>query len=178
MRVCVLRSSYEGTPLDGLDFGGDPGPWLSDHHLDDVLIHKATAARQVEALAGEGYDVFLNLCDGTWHDDIAGVEVVEALERHRVPFTGPYSRLFALTKAEMKRAALELGVATPAHVFAFSEADVETAARTLTFPLIVKHFDSYASLGMTARSRVDDAGALRAEAREMMRGSAPAALAR
>ncbi len=35
----------------------------------------------------------------------------------------------------MKRAARELGVATPAFPFAFTEADVEEAARTLTFPL-------------------------------------------
>jgi D-alanine-D-alanine ligase len=170
LRIAVLVSSYDGSAsvLTEADSPWQPERWLDGHHVTHFPIHKATAVAEVEALATQGHDVFLNLCDGAWHDDIAGVEVPETLGRLGVPFTGPDARLHALTKAEMKATALRLGVPTPAHRFVHSPADIEEAGATLRFPLIVKHFDSYASLGMTARSRVETVEDLRREASRML----------
>ncbi len=87
-RVCVLRSAKKAPCWKGSIQGEIPAPWLPDHQVDTVWIHKASASRQVEALAGARYDVVINLCDGAWHDDIARFEVVQALERLGLPFTG------------------------------------------------------------------------------------------
>lgn len=46
-----------------------------------VPIHKARAVQQILALSRQGYDLFMNLCDGAFDEDRAGKEVVEALER-------------------------------------------------------------------------------------------------
>ncbi|MDC3962707.1 ATP-grasp domain-containing protein [Polyangium jinanense] len=170
MRICVLLSPYQAgsSPLADLDPLPDPARWLDGHEVDVVLVHKQDATAQVQALAGRGYDVFLNLCDGTWLEEIAGVEVVEELERLGLPFTGPTAQLYNLTKAQMKQAAVDLGVPTPAFVFAQSHADVERAARTLHFPLIVKHFDSCGSIGMTRASCVQTYDALVHQVRDML----------
>ncbi|MCY1073558.1 ATP-grasp domain-containing protein [Archangium lansingense] len=171
MRICVLLSPYDeegASPLTGLDPTLNPERWLQGHEVDTVLVRKGSAAAQLQELAGKGYDVFLNLCDGSWYEGVAGVEVVEELERLGLPFTGTSSRLYTLTKEQMKQAAAELGVATPAFVFAQSDEDIERAARTLRFPLIVKHFDGCGSLGMTQASCVREPGQLMAQARQMI----------
>jgi D-alanine-D-alanine ligase-like ATP-grasp enzyme len=170
MRVCVLLSPYDkgSSPVEGLDPALNPTHWLQGHEVDTVLVRKDGAVAQVRALAGRGYDVFLNLCDGTWFEQIAGLEVVEELERLQLPFTGTTSRLYTLSKEQMKRAAVELGVATPAFAFARSDADVEQAAQRLRFPLIVKHFDGCGSIGMTRASCVREPEQLMERAREMI----------
>ena len=35
-----------------------------------------------------GFDVFINLCDGAWDEDRAGIEVAQTLERLGLVFTG------------------------------------------------------------------------------------------
>lgn len=176
MRICVLLSAYhEGSsPVAELDPAADPALWLQGHEVDTVPVRKATVAAQLQELAGKGYDVFLNLCDGNWDEEVAGVEVVKELERLGLPFTGTTSRLYTLSKEQMKKAAAELGVATPAFVFAQSDEDIERAARTLRFPLIVKHFNGYGSVGMTKASCVREPGQLMAQARQMIAEAARA----
>lgn len=50
-----------------------------------MFIHKATSAAQILELATSGkHDVFLNLCDGAWDEDRAGMDVLDALERWEV----------------------------------------------------------------------------------------------
>ena len=170
MRICVLLSQYEegSSPVAGLDPALNPGLWLQGYEIDTVLVRKGGEAAQVQALAGKGYDVFFNLCDGNWDEGIAGVEVVEALERLGLPFTGPTSRLYTLSKEQMKQAAAEVGVATPAFVFAQNDEDIERAARTLRFPLIVKHFNGFGSFGMTKASCVREPEQLWVQARLML----------
>lgn len=170
MKICVLIT--EQGDLDaafaGLDPPQDPRRWLDGHAVDLEVIRKATADAQIAALVGRGYDVFINLCDGMPDEDTAGVEVCEALEASGAAYTGPTPRFYVITKVEMKKAALDCGVATPGFVMARGSADVERAIETLDFPMIVKHFDGYASVGMTKRSRVEGADTLRVEAERMI----------
>ena len=170
MRICVLISQYEegSSPVAELDPMPEPGRWLPGHEVDTVLVRKRDAVAQVRALADQGYDVFLNLCDGSWGEEIAGVEVVQELERLGVPFTGATSRLYTLSKARMKQAAAELGVPTPAFEFIQDDEGIERVSRTLRFPLIVKHFDGFGSVGMTAASCVREPGNLQAQVHEML----------
>ena len=68
----------------------------------------------------------------------------------------------------MKEACKALGIATPAYVVAETEEDVEEAARTLRFPLFVKHYSSYASVDLSRRSRVRTPEGLRIQAKKIM----------
>jgi hypothetical protein len=87
MRICVLISAYhEGSsPVEELDPAPNPALWLQGHEVHTVPVRKASVAEQLQELAGKGYDVFLNLCDGNWDEDVAGVEVVKELERLGCP---------------------------------------------------------------------------------------------
>ncbi len=165
MKICVLCSSYEGSSsvLKNLDPTQDPSPWLRGHQVELVSIIKAQAERQLEALASQGFDVFINLCDGAANEDLAGWEVVDKLERLNVPFTGSGSDCYEPDKVSVKKHLLRATIPTPAFVLAQSDSDVDRAARSLLYPLIVKQHNGYGSLGMTKRSRVEDGTALRRE---------------
>ena len=161
MRVAVLLSSYEGVdsvfkdhdqvPVDVVPFA----PAGTDFASDIVPIVKARAREQVQALALSGrYAAYINLCDGAPDEDRAGIEVVEALEEFGLPYTGGDPTFYTQTKEYMKATVARAGVDTPRSVFAFDGAAVQVAAATLRFPLIVKHFNGYGSIGMTEKSRV------------------------
>lgn len=170
MRICVLLSSREDDQSDtaGLDPEYVPGLWLKDHEVQTVTLHKKGATEAVSGLAEQGFDVFLNLCEGTWFEDVAGVEVVEALERLGVPFTGPSSRLYALSKEAMKEAAVRLGILTPDYAFVSRLDQLDRAVSLPAFPIIVKHFDGGGSLGMSRSSRVCTVEALRTQVGAML----------
>eukprot|EP00667_Euglena_gracilis_P010620 EG_transcript_10815 len=164
MFVGVLYSKYE----DWHDEPVDLAIWMREHPhycFENHFIYKESAARQVEELVrSRRYDVFINFCDGVWDGDGAGIEVVKALEDLGVPFTGASSAFYEPSKAEMKRAALRVGIPTPPFVFAYDAEQVEEAVRVLNFDVIVKHFNGYASIGMTRNSVCGTPEALRAEA--------------
>ena len=69
----------------------------------------------------------------------------------------------------MKAACRSQGIATPAYVMAKQEADIARAAKSLQFPMFVKHPSSYASIGLTRASRVLISAALGKQARKCIR---------
>ncbi len=166
MKICVLYSAYDhsDSPLKDCDSPLDILPHLSGHEVEVAGIHKATAVRQVRKLADSGFDVFINLCDGAWDEDRAGIEVVDALERLRLPFTGAASEFYEPSREAMKRVCHFHGLATPAYRFARDAGGIAEAAANLRFPLIVKHPSSYSSIGMTKASRVTTGEDLHREA--------------
>ncbi len=146
----------------------DPTPYLNGHAREMHLIYKASVNEQIRDLAARGFDVFLNLCDGAWGEDVPGIEVVQALEKAGVAFTGAASDFYEPSREWMKRVCRRVGVGTPAGIFATDARGVERAAGSLRFPLIVKHPNSYCSVGMTRESRVENIAALRAQAERMI----------
>jgi D-alanine-D-alanine ligase len=172
VRICLLTTQ----DLDDLanseateDWPCDPRPFLPEEEWHvAILTGKHEAVEQTERLIAEGYDLFFNLCDGAADQDIPGIEVIEALERHGVPFTGAVSECYEPTRTQMKEACHQLGIATPAYIVAKNDADVERAAQTLSFPLFVKHHNSYASVDLSRRSRVQSPAGLRQQARKIM----------
>ncbi|MBX3011107.1 MAG: SET domain-containing protein-lysine N-methyltransferase [Caldilineaceae bacterium] len=131
-------------------------------------MHKATAVQRVFELAKQGFDLFINLCDGEWEEDRAGIEVAQALERVGVPFTGANAAFFATNREKLKMACHFWGVKTPASVFVYAEAAIALAARNLRYPMLVKHYNGYGSIGLTQHSRVTDEAALYAQSRQML----------
>ena len=171
VRICLLTTQeLDRDPFPDDDWPCDPRPFLpeDDWHLE-VLVDKASSPERVRTLAAAGrFDLFFNLCDGAADQDLPGIEVVQALEEARVPFTGATSEYYEPSRAEMKAACARVGIAAPAFVHASCEEDVERAAVELSFPLFVKHYSSYASVDISRSSKVATPAGLRRQARKIM----------
>lgn len=169
MRICLLTNQdLNDLPED--DWPCDPRPYLPDAKWKLAVLEKTNAVEQVIALSRGRFDVYFNLCDGSWdEEDNPGIEVVKTLEKLDVPFTGGTSDFYEPSREAMKRACHALNIDTPAYVIARTVADVRHAAQELNFPLFVKHPSSYASIGLTPDSKVDDLDALLKQARIMLK---------
>ncbi|WP_076791353.1 SET domain-containing protein-lysine N-methyltransferase [Chlorobium sp. KB01] len=171
MKLCVLYSSYDQSDSPTKDYDPMRGikTYLEGHDVEMADIHKATAVQQVRSLTQQDFDLFINLCDGSFDADCAGIEVVQTLEYFNAPFTGASSDFYDPTREDMKRVARSFGIDTPLHRFVATEVDIEEAALNLRFPLIVKHPNSYASIGMTKTSRTETPEAFKVEAERMVK---------
>ncbi len=165
MRIALLQCATDTTqaPYAELDPPADPARFAAEHEWTRIDVSKATAVQQVMDAAGDGHDVYLNLCDGAWDEDRAGLEVVLALERLHLPYTGAGPRSYDPSRVAMKMACHSVGVDFPAYVLARAPADADLAVRRLGFPMIVKHPQGYASIEMTRESRVEDRAGLERE---------------
>ncbi len=171
LRICLLTNQdLDADPFPANDWPCDPRPFLPEAEWDvATLSGKHAAAEQVKERIRAGYDLFFNLCDGAEDQDTPGIEVVQTLEEANVPFTGATSIYYEPTREQMKQACRDENIPTPAYVLARTEEDVERAAKTLRFPLFVKHYSSYASVDLSRLSRVRTPGGLRRQARKIMR---------
>lgn len=147
----------------------DPAPHLAGRKWRHHVIQTTKVEDQIQALMEDGVDVFINLCDGTPDLPPSGIQLVKALEKLGAAFTGADSACFDPTRQEMKRTAARVAVPTPASTFVKSMADVERAARTLRFPMLVKPPHGYASCGIWKESRVTNAEDLKSRAEITMK---------
>ncbi len=170
MRICVLDDVYDCPAWEARpdDWRVDPTPFLKAHDFTVVGLTKETAVATLTRLAREGFDVFFNLLAGAWDEESPGIEVVQALEKLDVPFTGATSEYFEPSREVMKRVCSAWGIGYPAYVMARTDEDIDRAAQLLRYPLIVKHPSSYSSVDLTRNSRVETTFALRYRARQMM----------
>ena len=171
MRICVLDDVYDCPAWEAApdDWRVDPTPFMKDHDWTVVGLTKETAVAKLTELSMEGYDVFFNLCAGAWDEESPGVEVIQALERLNVPFTGATSEYYEPSRKAMKQVCSALGIGFPDYVLAETEADIDRAAETLRFPLIVKHPSSYSSIDLWKTSRVETTFGLRFRSRPIIR---------
>lgn len=169
LRICLLTDAYTGSdsPIKDVDLPCDPRPWLPEDEWTWVELTKTKAVPRVMELAREGFDVFFNLCDGSWDEDRPGIEVVQALERLNQAYTGATPEFYDPTREAMKRVCNAWGIDTPGYVIAKTSKDAERAADILRWPLIVKHPNSYSSIGITRESRVESPAALRSQVSRM-----------
>jgi D-alanine-D-alanine ligase len=169
VRICLLTTQdLDADPFPDDDWPCDPRPFLPEATWHVEVLEKSTSVQRVTALAKNGFDLFFNLCDGAADEASPGIEVVRALERSNVPFTGATSRFYEPSRRTMKRACRAQGIDTPAYVFASRDVDVERAADKLRFPLFVKHHSSYASVALSRVSRVQTPAGLRRQARKII----------
>jgi len=159
MYLCVLSSLPEPP-----DPPYDPGPHLVGRKWRHHVIQKSRVEDQIRRLMDDGVDVFVNLCDGTPDEPVSAMQLIKALEKLGAAFTGADSHCFDPTRQEMKRVARRVGVPTPAYTFAKSMADVERAARTLRFPMLVKPPHGFASVGIRKEGRVTNLDELKTQA--------------
>ena len=172
MKVCVLQPDYITSDVDYKNY--DP-PRNLQHLLPDTEVHhvflnKLTTYRQLKALARDGYDIFVNLCEGYLEWNIPSIDVPYYLELLRLPYTGPDCRLYDPSKQLMKYVAYSAGVASPPFVVINRLSDVTEALRQLCFPMFVKPANAGDSLGIDCNSCVQNADALYAQAAALLTG--------
>lgn len=170
MRICLLTTQdLDADPFPPNDWPCDPRPFLPDATWHVAPLVKRNSVDTVTALVRSGrFDLFFNLCDGAADEQTPGIEVVQTLEKLGVPFTGATSEYYEPSRVHMKEVCRTEGIATPDYVLARTDADVERAAESLTFPLFVKHYSSYASVGLSRMSRVVSPAGLRRQCRKIM----------
>jgi len=166
MRICVLQPSYEGSACDyrHYDPPRDLSSLLPEHAFHHEFLNKVSSFGQIRALQRQGFDIYVNLCEGYRDSDVPSIDVIHALEDMNLPFTGPTSALYDPPKDLMKLVALSSGVMVPAWVLARTTADLPTAAATLRFPLFVKPSAYGDSMGIDDRSLVSGVADLERQA--------------
>jgi D-alanine-D-alanine ligase len=145
----------------------DAGYYLQDHSWVRVVMKPPVKETLLALKDKDEFDIYLNLCEGYDEWYYTGLDVVRALEELNVPFTGSNSGFYNPTREQMQSAAESVGVrfARGGNVSTVDEA--EALAEDLKYPLMVKHPNSYGSVGMTRKSRVENIQELRQQVRRL-----------
>ncbi|MBM3411901.1 MAG: ATP-grasp domain-containing protein [Bacteroidetes bacterium] len=170
MKVCVLQPDYSTTAVDYKYY--DPprnlSLLLSNSRVDHVFLNKLTTYKQLKELSKQGYDIFVNLCEGYPEWEVPGVDVVYSLESLNLPFTGPSSATYDLPKALLKYVAYCEDVPTPTYVLLEKEEDMHTIPAELKFPLFIKPAHAGDSLGVNEESLVNNRAGLEKKCKELL----------
>lgn len=162
MKVCVLQPDYSTTSVDYKNY--DPprnlSSLLKDCQVDHVFLNKLTTYKQLKKLSAEGYNIFVNLCEGYADWEVPGIDVVYTLETLNLPFTGPSSRIYDPPKDLLKYVAYCENVLSPAYVVIHQQEDLHHLPAELQFPLFVKPAHAGDSLGIGDDSLVKDSDSL------------------
>ncbi|MBS1655106.1 MAG: SET domain-containing protein-lysine N-methyltransferase, partial [Bacteroidetes bacterium] len=152
----VLQPDYSTTGVDYKNY--DPPRNLShllpDAEVDHVFLNKLTTYKQLKELNKNGYDIFVNLCEGYLEWEVPSIDVIYTMELLNMPHTGPSSLLYDPPKELMKYVAYTEGVNTPAYVLVKSGIDVLQVSSSLRYPLFVKPAKAGDSLGVDEHSLV------------------------
>lgn len=156
MKVCVLQPDYSTTGVDYKNY--DPPRDLSvlipEAEVHNVFLNKLTTYKQLKELGKQGYDVFVNLCEGYLEWEVPSIDVMHTLELLNLPFTGPTPKLYDPPKELMKYLAYCEGVKTPSYVLVEKSEDINEAIKKLSPPLFVKPAKAGDSLGVDEHSLV------------------------
>ncbi|HEX4875082.1 MAG TPA: SET domain-containing protein-lysine N-methyltransferase [Chitinophagaceae bacterium] len=156
MKVCVLQPDYSTTGVDYkyYDPPRDLASLIPEAEVHTVFLNKLTTYKQLKELSKQGYDIFVNLCEGYLEWEVPSIDVIYTLELLNLPFTGPTTKLYDPPKELMKYMAYCEGVKTPGYCIIRELKDVDEAVKTLTFPLFVKPAKAGDSLGVDEHSLV------------------------
>jgi len=152
MRICILSDEEKE------DF--NPAQFMDGFDWEMVTM-RVPVMETLRAVAERNeFDIYINICEGYENDGegeqgYEGVEVIKALEELRLPFTGADSKNFDPTREEMQTAADAHGVGFAKGYRVKSVAEAEELVKNLRFPVMVKHPQSYGSMGMIKESRCD-----------------------
>lgn len=174
LRVAVLlpdaRAPYSGRGDENFEYAGAEASDQTILHAVEqagfdvipVLVHLGNVE---PVIAGLQCDAVLNLCDGTGAggDGVPGVEVIEALERRRIPYTGSRAEAYRVScdKAAMLERFDAARVPTPRWQLLRSPDEPLRPDLAERFPLIVKPRDAGGGAGIRLSSIVETQAALR-----------------
>ena len=147
MKICVLSDPEWGDPFD-------PSYYLQGYEWELHDLHRPHVMEELTALAQRGFDIYLNMCDGAADEDRPGLDVVLALEALNLPFTGAASHYYEPTREQMKSVCRMHGVRAPQGAAIKNTKNLKSKVKRMHFPMIVKHPNSYGSVGLLKESRV------------------------
>ncbi len=175
MKVCVLQPDYSTTGVDYKNY--DPprelAPLIPEHEVHNIFLNKLTTFRQLKELSKQGFDIFVNLCEGYPEWEVPGVDVVFCMESLNLPFTGPSTKLYDVPKELMKYIAYCEGITTPGFVLVNEMKDLDEALRHLQFPMFVKPAHAGDSLGVDEHSLVHNIKELTEKTASIIKEYAP-----
>jgi D-alanine-D-alanine ligase-like ATP-grasp enzyme len=181
MKVCVLQPDYSKSGVDyrHYDPTRDLARLLPGHEVHHEALDKVSTYRQLKRLAPQGFDIYVNLCEGYLEWDVPSIDVIHSLESLGLPYTGPTPLLYDPPKPVMKYVAHTVGLATPMHALvdagqvakvaassaglAAADAVLRQATGHLRYPLFVKPAKAGDSLGVDEHAVVADHSALLAQ---------------
>ena len=175
LRICVLNIDYtnSNSPFKGIDPPYDPSQYLPTNlpwEWEMAFVDKARSHAQIQKLRNRKFDLYFNLCEGCYDEDFAGEDVIRALEYFNLPYTGGNGKFHSVTKQNMKNISSFSGVQTPCYCFVFDNFEIDLAIKHIkTYPMIVKHYNGYGSIGMTKKSKVNNDDELREQAQIMIK---------
>jgi len=161
MKVCVLSDPEWGDPFD-------PSYYLQGHEWELHDLHRPHVMEELTDLSQRGFDIYLNMCDGAADENRPGLDVVLALERLNLPFTGAASHYYEPTREQMKSVCQIYGILAPRGVALTDAKNLKAKIKQMRYPLIVKHPNSYGSVGLIKESRVACFDDLQVQARRML----------
>ncbi len=161
--ILLVENKESLSEISQLEPEVNPLPYLKKYSATLFPLSKKNAIQQLTTIITQ-FDVFLNLCDGAIGDDRPGIEIVQFLEKHKIPFTGASSSFYEPSRADMKNAASKCKVNVPKSFFISDLNQIDSF--NLSFPCIVKHPNSYSSIGLTKKSVVYDIESLKEEVSE------------
>jgi D-alanine--D-alanine ligase len=156
MKVCVLLPDYSTSAVDYQHY--DPArnlaALLPNDVVDTVFLNKLTTYKQLKILSKQGYDIFVNLCEGYLEWEVPSIDVIYTLELLNLPFTGPTTLLYDPPKELMKYVAYCSNIATPAYTIFNKDENIPAAVQQMQYPLFVKPAKAGDSLGVDEHSLV------------------------
>jgi D-alanine-D-alanine ligase-like ATP-grasp enzyme len=154
MKVCVLLPDYSTTTVDYqyYDPPRDLSALLPNDELVTVFLNNLTTYKQVKTLSAQGFDVFVNLCEGYLEWEVPGIDVIYTLEILNLPYTGPSALLYDPPKELMKYVAYCSNILTPAYTAINNGLLSEHLLSSLQYPLFVKPAKAGDSLGIDEHS--------------------------
>ena len=158
MRVCLLTDEKVE------DF--NPEVYFKNYDWDYVTVAPPVTEFITELSHSRHYDVYLNIYEGEDAKESSGLQFVQALEKLNLPFTGAESKFYRSTREEMQAEAEAYQIRFARGFHAESLEDSKQADG-LSYPLIVKHPNSFASAGLTKESRVTNPDELRIQFERM-----------
>ena len=163
---------------DLLEYREEIGGWMQALGLTwewrPVLARTlAQTFERVRLGCADGATIVFNLCDGSGSDGYPGIEVVEALEAERIPYTGSDAAFYRVTTAKSlgKKAFAAHGVqSAPWAAIENAERDLPAAAARIGFPLFVKPDVSAGSYGIQIDSVCYDLASARRKVEQLQHG--------
>ncbi len=154
MKICVLLPDYSTTDVDYKNY--DPPRNLKNLRpkediVDTIFLNKLTTYKQLKSLSKNGYDIFVNLCEGYLEWEVPSIDVINSLDLLILPYTGPTAILYDPPKPLMKYVAYTANVKTPNSVVV-SQDNFEPI--NLQYPLFIKPTKAGDSLGIDNNSLV------------------------
>jgi D-alanine-D-alanine ligase len=171
LKICVLQPDYSTSGVDYQYY--DPerklAHLLPDDEVINVSLNKLTTYKQLQELSKQGFDIFVNLCEGYLEWEVPSIDVIHSLELLNLPYTGPTATLYDPPKILMKYVAYCEGVRTPQHFVVKHTEDWKEWEGKFSFPLFIKPAKAGDSLGVYHDSKVDDLAAALQKTSELLK---------